>query len=402
MAVFQVMCLLALAMCASALNVHEVNAGNFEEFIRGKFFTLTFVDSPSCTRCHVLYPFFVQAAQVFKDDPEIFLARTHDKSLTKEWEVDELPALIYHLHGKNEHHVMMIDITVDDIVDMIARLLHGNFAGLRRGYTVVATADNYKEIVETPRQSVLLLIHGNKKGKKELESMEKVAFNFRKDDAILFVTLNVNKYEKLRNDSFKTREVPTLMWFEADKKDKPKRFGSFLSVEMITMFVNEKTGLNRDTDGGILDEAGRVPEADAIIEKNIASVANANGNGLSKLAREIAGLKSGMEDHQVEMLDYYLFVLDNVAMTGNIAMLKELLAGEEEKLYGMDDIATKERETLKRRRNIIKYLQAEVKDFKDNKNSRLPRLDQEEEVSFGRGKKSIHKAQTRGHDSGEL
>jgi len=385
--------------------VYEIQNSNFEEFIKGKFFTLTFVDSPSCTRCRLLYPFFVQAAQVFKNDPEIFLARTHDKALIKSWGVEELPALVYHLHGKKEPHPLSVDVTVDDIVDMIARLLHGNFAGLKRKYTVQATEDNYQELVKTPRQSVLLLIYSLKKKEsaKELKSMEKVAYNFRKDDAILFVTLNVDAEEKLRDENFKTRDVPVLMWFEADKKDKPKRFGSMLSVEMITMFVNEKTGLNRDTEGGILDKAGRVEAADEIIEKNIAVIASPDSKKLAKVAKEISAVKSKYEAHHVDMIDYYMFVIDNIAMSNNAAMLRELLNGEENKLYGMEEIPTKEKETIKRRRNILRYMAKLVKDFKEGKSRGSDIKDEEEEIILPGVKKSKSKGKARpGHDSAEL
>lgn len=397
-----VACLFTLFTLETDAKVNEVTNQNFEKFIKGKFFTLTFVDSPSCTRCRLLYPFFVQAAQVFHNDPEIFLARTHDKKLVKDWNVEELPALVYHLHGKKDPHPLSVDVTVDDIVDMIARLLHGNFAGLKRRYTVDLTQENYQEIVKTPRQSVMLLIHSKKKGDKELKNMEKVAYNFRKDDAIVFVTLNVDKQEKLRDESFKTRDVPVLMWFEADKKDKPKRFGSMLSVEMITMFVNEKTGLNRDTEGGILDKAGRVDAADELIEKNVDVVASPDSKKLAKLARDLSTLKADHESHHVDMIDYYIFVIDNIAMSNNAAMLRELLNGEENKLYGMEELPTKEKESIKRRRNILRYFLKLVKDFKENK-GKFASDEEEELVVMPGSRKPKGKARPKkGHDAQEL
>jgi len=272
---------------------------------------------------------------------------------------------------------------VDDIVDMIARLLHGNFAGLKRKYTVQITPQYYNELVVKPRQSVLLLLHagsGEKKSAKELKNFEKVAYNFRKDDAILFVTLDVVQHEKLRNDNFKTREVPTLMWFEADNKEKPKRFGSFLSVEVLTMFVNEKTGLNRDTEGGILDDAGRVRLADEIVEQNIDIIADASESGLSKLVRQLADQKPKMEPHQIEFLEYYMFILDNIALTKNSLMLRELLHGEEAKLYGMEEMSSKERESIKRRRNILKYMQRLLRDWKENRRKATSSDMEEEEL----------------------
>merc|ERR1712096_274963 len=109
-----------------------------------------------------------------------------------------------------------------------------------------------------------------------------------------------------------------------------------ISVEMITMFVNERTGLNRDTDGGILDKAGRVAAADEIIENNIAGIATADSKALSKISRELSAIKADHEVHHVDMIEYYQFVVDNIGMTNNAGMLRELLNGEENKLYGME------------------------------------------------------------------
>ena len=52
-----------------------------------------------------------------------------------------------------------VEVTVDDIIDGIARLLHGNFGGVQRFHMAEVTARNFHEVVKTPRQSVLLLTY---------------------------------------------------------------------------------------------------------------------------------------------------------------------------------------------------------------------------------------------------
>ena len=53
----------------------------------------------------------------------------------------------------------MVDVAVDDIIDEIARRLHGNFGGLERYYAVEVTSSNFREIVKTPKQNVLLIAY---------------------------------------------------------------------------------------------------------------------------------------------------------------------------------------------------------------------------------------------------
>ncbi|XP_005095652.1 protein disulfide-isomerase like 2-1 [Aplysia californica] len=372
--------------------VHEVNSQNLDKFLSGKLFTLTFVDSPSCTRCRTLFPFFVQASQVFPNDPEIFFARTHDRKLQEKWGVTELPSLMFHMHGLGNHQYLDLDVTVDDIVDMIARLLHGNFAGLSRTYSVHVTPENFQEMIITPRQHVLLLLN-DKKDTEERTNLDRVAYAFRKDDAILFASLDVSKYEKLRNERFKSRETPVLMWFQADEKDTPKRFGGVLSAELITMFVNERTGLNRDTEGGILQEAGRIPAADKLLNQYIEDVVDHVDERLVSLSSALTALKPSLEEYENEMLDYYLFVLDNIAMAGNVAILRELIRGEEEKLSEKEELSTKQRETLKRRKNVLTYMQSLVNEVKESRKKRkddTKRKQQEETLILENPSKHDH------------
>ncbi|KAK0062646.1 protein disulfide-isomerase like 2-1 [Biomphalaria pfeifferi] len=215
---------LSICFYSSVSLVHEINKGSLKKFLQGKLFVLTFVDSPTCSRCRVLLPFYVQASQIFPHDPEIFFTRTHDKNLMMDWGVTELPALIYHRDGISNYEVMPVDITVDDIMDQIARVLQGNFAGLSRSYTVHLNDKNYDELIVTPKQNVLLLIYSKPKEEKEvIDTFEKVAYAFRKDDAILFATLDAKKYGLLRDQKFKTRETPAVIWMGQNEKSAPKR-----------------------------------------------------------------------------------------------------------------------------------------------------------------------------------
>ncbi|RUS89405.1 hypothetical protein EGW08_002842, partial [Elysia chlorotica] len=101
--------LLAAHVILCAGEVQEIHHKNIEQFLRGKMFTLIFVDSPSCTRCRRHFPYFVAASQSFPDDPEIFFTRTHDKKLTQKWGIEQLPALVYYREGLSNHEQIHVD-----------------------------------------------------------------------------------------------------------------------------------------------------------------------------------------------------------------------------------------------------------------------------------------------------
>ncbi|GFS25574.1 hypothetical protein ElyMa_001690700 [Elysia marginata] len=110
----------------------------------------------------------------------------HNNLITlQEWDIHQLPALVYQIEGFSRHELLSVDVTVDDVVEAIARTLHGNFAGLTRTYCVRLNNDNYDEMITTPRQSVLILLY-DKDEKSEMETFEKVAYAFRKDDSVCF------------------------------------------------------------------------------------------------------------------------------------------------------------------------------------------------------------------------
>ncbi|CAG5126525.1 unnamed protein product, partial [Candidula unifasciata] len=233
--------------------VHELNKDNFAKFIQGKFFTLTFVGSTSCEKCAIAFPFFVATSRAFPHDPEIFFTRTNDQALVKEWGITDLPALIYHRAGKKNYELFPVDIKVDDIIGEISHITRGNFDGLTRIYTVEVNDNNYDELVVTPRQSVMMLVH-DKGNARERQMIEKAAYTFRRDDAVIFATLDVVKHKKLRDNIMKTRDVPAVMWFPPDEKTSPKRFGGMLTYHLMIDFVNDRTELNRDDDSNLKPE----------------------------------------------------------------------------------------------------------------------------------------------------
>ncbi|XP_059147799.1 uncharacterized protein LOC131935415 [Physella acuta] len=355
---------LSFCLTVSLGKVHEINQGSIDKFLRGKLFVLTFVDSPTCTRCRILFPFYLAASQVFPNDPEIFFTRTHDKSLIQKWGITELPALVYHRMDIKSFEIMNVDVTVDDIVEEIARILYGNFGGLTRTYTVHADEQIYDEVIMTPKQSVLLLLY-KKDDYEAVRVFENVAKAFRKDDAILLATLDVEKHQKLRDKKFLSRDTPVVIWLDAEDKNSPKRFGGVLSEESLSIFINERTGLHRSYDGALLEEAGRVEEADKIIENNIEKIIEATPENLKEVADQLRSLQGQLTVYETSMIDYYLFVLTNIAQAGNTDIVRELIYNVEATLYGGEDTKTKAEESLKRQKNVYLFFRQAERDFKD-------------------------------------
>ncbi|PVD21491.1 hypothetical protein C0Q70_19665 [Pomacea canaliculata] len=323
----------------------------------------------ACTRCRILFPFFVAASQAFPRDPEIFFARVHDKRLVQEWGIAELPALIFYRDGIEDHDFFLVDVTVDEILDEIARRLHGNYRAVERKYAVEVTAHNFQEIVKTPRQSVLLLTY-NKDTQEAVSIMENVAKVFRNDDAILICKLNVDKEAALRDSQYKSRDVPAVFWYHASDKSVAKRFGGNISIYMQTNFINQQTGLDRNIDGSMKDTSGRIRQFDVALAEHADHVLQADPEVLGRLIKQFASEKSQLERQHKEFADYYIYLLQKTRASGKLDKMMSLIMDLNKKLDESEDLLPKQEDSLRRKRNILIYfgnLQDEAEKLKREK-----------------------------------
>lgn len=354
--------LIMLNAVVTLAEVHELNKESLEKFRKGKLLIVIFVDSPTCTRCRIQYPFFVATSQAFPSDPEIFFARVHDTRLVQEWGIGELPALVYYRDGIDEPDFLLSDVTVDDITDEIARRLHGNFGGLERFYAVEVTSRNFREIVKTPKQDVLLVTY-DKNTLQQMQVMEQVAKLFHNDDAILICKLNVDKEKELRDSEFTSRDVPVVYWYSADDKETPKRFGGNISIFMQTTFINEKTGLNRNPDGSMQPTSGRVEQFDNHVVDYADDILKVNKEAMARLISLLLIEKPKLRRHETEFSSYYVFLLDKILASGKMDVVETQLTDIVSKLEEHQDLLPKQEDVLKRKRNILMFfkdLPAEV------------------------------------------
>ncbi|KAK7114762.1 uncharacterized protein [Littorina saxatilis] len=361
----------------SFAEVFELNKDNLETFRKGKLLVVIFVDSPTCTRCRIQFPFFVATSQAFPSDPEVFFARVHDPRLVQEWGITELPALIYYRDGIEEPDFFPVDVTVDDIIDEIARRLHGNFGGLERFYAVEVTSNNFREIVKTPKQSVLLLTY-DKNSLEEVKVMEQVAKVYRNDDAILICKLNVDKEMELRDKEFKSRDVPAVFWYSADEKKTPKRFGGHISIYMETTFINEQTGLNRNPDGSMKPTSGRIDQYDNRVLEFADGLLEGDKEVMGRIVSHLLIEKAQLTRHENEFANYYIFLLDKIRATGKMDIVNSQLEDIAQKLDQHEDMTAKQEDTLKRKRNILGFFKNLPDENERMKQDRAERREREE------------------------
>uniref|UniRef100_A0A0B7AXQ4 Endoplasmic reticulum resident protein 29 C-terminal domain-containing protein n=2 Tax=Arion vulgaris TaxID=1028688 RepID=A0A0B7AXQ4_9EUPU len=372
--------------------VHELNSDNIAKFLKGKLLTLIFVDSPSCSRCRILYPFFVAASQAFPNNPEIFFSRTHDRNLIKQWGVSELPVIMHHRVGMKTQQQLKIDVTVDGIIDEIARLLQGNFADIKRTYSININYKNYDELIVASQQYTLILVH-DKDDHNEREVIEQLAYTFRNDDAIMFASLDLVTQRKLRDEIFMTKETPVVMWISHDDKKTPMRFGAVLSHELLTQFVNERTLLQRELSGDLMPEAGLIPLADEIINSYVALIMEGKTEQMQSAIYSIEKLLETSERHHAEMVEYYLYILENIVANGASTSVKDIFKKLDQILVDKEGLSVKQKDIVSRKRNIIAHFLNLQQNYNTEQEALLKEKLQLELENKGKDKKSQRKTQ---------
>ncbi|RUS89404.1 hypothetical protein EGW08_002841, partial [Elysia chlorotica] len=153
---------------------------------------------------------------------------------------------------------------------------------------------------------------------------------------ILFATLDVSKYQALRDERFKSRETPIIIWLPVADKTKPKRFGGVHSVELLTTFINERTGLHRNSDGALQPQAGLIPKAESVLQHHMEQILAADTKTLKEVKEALLELKETEAEHHQEMLKYYMYLVDKMAATGGTHVVDEMVSALDRTLFGKE------------------------------------------------------------------
>ncbi|GFS25555.1 protein disulfide-isomerase domain [Elysia marginata] len=135
------------------------------------------------------------------------------------------------------------------------------------------------------------------------------------------------------------------------------------SVELLTTFINERTGLNRNTDGSLQPQAGLIDEAESVLQDHMRQIIKANKENLKQVKDILLALKETTAEHHQEMLKYYMYIVDKIATTGGTDVIKEMISALDRTLFGIEEKSTRTEETLKRRRNVLQSFQQKQRDF---------------------------------------
>ncbi|XP_071086679.1 uncharacterized protein [Haliotis cracherodii] len=362
--------LIVFILSLNFLSIHgvwELDKTNFDKFREAASFPIYFVDSPGCSRCRVLYPFFFAASQIFKDDREIIFGRVQDKTLIRQWGIDELPAIFFHEKGEKEAERLEGDITVDNIVNTIALAMPGYIGEVKRQHVIEVSDKNYDELVITPKQNVILLNYNNEERNLRF-SYEEIATAFRFDEQVIFCAIDSDKYPQLKRERFGHQGNPAVFWYEADNKHDKFLYGGKIHPEALLQFVNEKTNLWRKANGRLEPRSGRIENLDNIFTKYVPSIKDMK---ISKMKAAVSELKGADLQHpwEADFAEYYSEMIERMIETGsNHVPLSKEHEAVLEMVNDIDGLTQKQRDFFVRKMNIVDFMASSIKNYDPTKN----------------------------------
>lgn len=288
--------LLLLAVGALASSLTRVNDKNFKEVVldSGKF-TLVDFYADWCRHCAKLMPTIEEVAETFKDEADIQIVKINGdedgRKMTKKYDIPGFPMLLM-FHGTDEPIEFKGMRDADAISNFIQQV-----SGVRldaksepeeepvifeKSNVISVTDLNFEEVVlkANHKTAVIFSAPWCRYCQEIAPEWEKLANKIYSNDAdvIRFGKVDLSDENKHNCEKimaqFGVKSLPTILLFDPNRVDadglrRPVLFKDERDLESLISFVNDETGLSRNSEGKLYSNAGRIMVLDESLEKEL-------------------------------------------------------------------------------------------------------------------------------------
>ncbi|KAJ7707688.1 disulfide isomerase [Mycena rosella] len=307
---FSLFAAIIAAAVVSASNVLELTPANFDTVIgQGKPGLVEFF-APWCGHCKTLAPVYEELADSYAHAKDkVVIAKVdadgEGKPLGSKFGVGGYPTLKwFNADGTNEPYDGGRDL--DTLSGNIAQKvgLKSNIKAPPPPETLILDAHTFDSVALDSEKNVLVSFTAPWCGhcKNMKPTYEKVAHTFKPESNC--IVANVDGDDKKNKDlaaKYGVSSFPTIKFF-AKGSTEPEDYEGGRSEADFVAFLNKKCGTERAVGGGLSDQAGRLPEFDALASKFFVAAGDARDT-LLKDAAALAVSAGVVSKHYLRVME---------------------------------------------------------------------------------------------------
>lgn len=228
--------------------------------------TLVKFYAPWCGHCKKMGPDYDQLASVYTHTDAVEIARYNgdeNRKFTKKYGVQGFPTLKWFPGNGGAPEDYQAGRDFDSLLQFVSSKsgVKAKTAPKSEGAKLIKTVDDqsFSDLFKNGKKHALVAFTTTWCGycKQLAPEYEKLAGVFARDP-VAIGQVDCTEPEPSHDllEKYDISSYPTLLWFEEGSSEPVKYEGGDRTIEALVAFVNDKTGLNRHTDGSYNDNAG--------------------------------------------------------------------------------------------------------------------------------------------------
>ncbi|RCK67403.1 Protein disulfide-isomerase C17H9.14c [Candida viswanathii] len=350
--------LIATALSYSASNIVQANDQNLQSIIKtpGKF---TFVDfyADWCRHCKKLAPTIDKLSELFVDQPDIQFVKINGdkdgKKMAKKYvEIGYPTLLFFYEDGRKVEFDGIRDLTslsnfIQQLSGVKLEVEKDESKQEEKEEEVVEsdgnrfvelTPTNFNDIVALKEYAVVAFVASWCKYCKDLDPTLEILANevFSRDDNLLIGHITIDKHDDNSIDEkYDVQNLPSILFFKNGDLENPvvykggQKFGNLLDA------INKYTGLGRDSEGNLQQDAGVINEITQLFRENLTE---------DELYEKLDGLTGDSVDYYKKLVGAQEFI------PAELSRVENILINDISKINGITI------DSLTKRANILRLL----------------------------------------------
>lgn len=291
----------AVLVLADGDDVVVLTESTFEKEVGQDRGALVEFYAPWCGHCKKLAPEYEKLGASFKKASSVMIAKIdcdEHKSVCSKYGVSGYPTIQWFPKGSLEPKKYDGQRTAEALAEFV-NTEGGTNVKLATipSSVVVLTPETFDSVVLDETKDVLVEFYAPWCGHcKHLAPIyDKLASVFKLDEGVVIGNVDADKYKGL-GEKYGVTGFPTLKFFPKGNKA-GEDYGGGRELGDFTKFINEKCGTNRDINGQLTSEAGRIASLDALAKEFLSAASDKQKEVLSSMEEEVAKLSGSGAKH---------------------------------------------------------------------------------------------------------